>query len=154
MCQHILRLSVDHIAEQKRQTEEFLTSLKACSDNFKEAKRLIKEQHTKDTDEEKVGVLRHDSKYQYLQMQEDVELLPYLQERIKIWEHRHRVAVERAEHNSSELQRRINDVEVMLFQLDSDDPNHALKPLQLAQPGRQPKTNNEDRDDKPKLPFS
>ena len=75
-----------HSAEQKRQTEEFLTSLQACSDNFKEAKRLIKEQHAKDADEEKGGVLGQDSKYIYLKMQEDEELLTHLQERIKVWE--------------------------------------------------------------------
>ena len=43
VCLMMLRMYPEHVAEQLRLAEQFEQNLKACSNNFKDAKRLVKE---------------------------------------------------------------------------------------------------------------
>ena len=130
----MLGMFPEHVAEQKRLTEQLMQDVSACGDNFKRAKQLVKEQLMLDAEEQYGGVLGNDTKYKFYVMMQDNELVPHLQSRVEMWTAKLKVASQRAERDLKELQRRMNDTEVMIAQIDSDDPRHALNPPQAEEP--------------------
>ena len=74
----MLGMYPQHVSEQKRLSEQLIKSLKACGDNFKQAKQLVKAQLAIDSSEQYGGVLGHANKYTLLGLLEDDELVPHL----------------------------------------------------------------------------